>query len=111
MAFFSTVAEKLMLSEDVLNPSVTRAVVFSADLVDFTTDYPECLTVGTLFEYVEAFNKRKHFNRAEYGRVCQAISACSDYLEELSEPINDEDECDKKPKAVRRPPSPEEKSV
>lgn len=106
MAFFSAVAEKLMVSEEVLNPSVTRAVVFSADLVDFTTDYPEILTIGTLFDYVEAFNRRKHFNSSEYAKVCQAISACSDYLEEISAPLPAPE--DKKPKAVRRPPASEE---
>ena len=106
MAFFSTVAEKLMVSEEVLNPSVTRAVVFSADLVDFTTDYPECLTVGTLFDYVKAFNRRKHFNKTEYAKVCQAISACSDYLEEKATIKNEAS--DTKPKAIRRPPASEE---
>ena len=82
MAFFASVTEKLMMAENVLNPSVTRAVVFSADLVDFTTDYPECLTVGTLYDYVEAFNKRRHLNKEEYVKVCQALTACSDYLED-----------------------------
>ncbi|MBQ8214714.1 MAG: hypothetical protein IJX59_07920 [Clostridia bacterium] len=110
MAFFATVAEKLMISEEVLNPSVTRAVVFSADHVDFTTDYPECLTVATLFDYVEAFNRRKHFNSAEYAGVCQAISACADYLEEKATAGKEPEEGDKKPRAVRRPPVSEERS-
>lgn len=48
--------EKLLLSENVLNPSVSRVVVFSANLVDYTTNYPECLTIATLFDYVDAFN-------------------------------------------------------
>ncbi|MBP3320832.1 MAG: hypothetical protein J6M12_00610 [Clostridia bacterium] len=112
MSFFSTVAEKLMVEESVLNPSVTRAVIFSADLVDFTTDYPECLTVGTLFDYIDAFNQRKHFNANEYAKVCQAISACSDFLEEkLPEEQRGESEGSKKPKAMRTPRKVEEKDT
>lgn len=111
MSFFATVAEKLMVSESVLNPSVTRAVVFSADLVDFTTDYPECLTIGTLFDYVEAFNRRKHFNEKEFARVSDAIRACSDYLEaRLPEDKKKRaEQANAKPKAVRRPPVSETK--
>ena len=112
MAFFATVAEKLMMEEDVLNPSVTRCVVFSADLVDFRTDYPECLTIGTLFDYVEAFNKRRHLNEAEYRKVCLSVAACSDYLEGLlPEDHQNAEQPQTKPKAVRIPPASEEKQV
>ena len=84
MAFFSSVVEKLLVSENVLNASVSRAVVFTADTVDYTRDYPECLTVGTLFDYIDSFDRRDHFNKKEYRRVCEAIAACSDYLESVS---------------------------
>ena len=85
MAFFSSVVEKLLVNENVLNASVSRGVVFSADLVDYTRDYPECLTIGTLFEYIEAFDRRAHFNKKEYRQVCEAIAACSEYLEGTSQ--------------------------
>ncbi len=106
MAFFATAVEKLLLTENVLNPSVTRAVIFTADLVDYTTDYPECLTVATLFDYVEAFNRRKHFNRAEYHRACEVISACSDYLEShLPEEIKAAEQTkNSRPRTLRTPP-------
>ncbi len=107
MSFFSSVVEKLLVSENLLNPSVTRAVVFSADLVDYTTDYPECLTVATLFDYVNAFNRRRHFNRSEYHKACEVISACSEYLEShLPEDVkNSKDGISPSvPKAVRKPP-------
>lgn len=102
MAFFGTVVEKLLLSENVLNPSVSRAVVFSANLVDYTTNYPECLTIATLFDYVDAFNRRVHFNRQEYGKAAEAISACSDYLDSMSDFSGDEDM--RFPKATKLPP-------
>ena len=110
MAFFATVTEKLMMEEDVLNPSVTRGVVFSADLVDYRTDYPECLTIGTLFDYVEAFNQRKHLNDAEYQKVRLAIAACSDYLDSLlPEDRKNAEQPPQKLKAVRIPHTAEEK--
>ncbi len=80
MAFFANVTEKLLLSEEVLNPAVSRAVVFSADLVNFTNDYDECLTVATLFDYVERFNARKHFTDKEFHRACEGVVACNEYL-------------------------------
>ena len=106
MSFFSSVTEKLLLSENILNPAVSRAVVFSADLVDFTTDYPECLTMATLFEYVEAFNRRKHFNQSEFHKAKEVITACSEYLEsrlpnKVKDPANDSFQ---KPKAIRNVP-------
>lgn len=106
MAFFAAVTEKLLLSENVLNASVSRCVVFTADLVDYTTDYAECLTVPTLFDYVDMFNKKKHFNRGEFHRACDVISACSDYLENrLPESVKSaEKEPGVKPKALRTPP-------
>ncbi|MBQ9467938.1 MAG: hypothetical protein IJU52_02915 [Clostridia bacterium] len=85
MAFYSSVVEKLLVSENVLNASVTRAVVFTADPVDFTKDYPECLTVGTLFDYIEAFDRRDHFTPKEYSKACEVIAACSAYLEGTSD--------------------------
>ena len=105
MAFFSSVVEKLLLSENILNPAVNRAVVFSADLVDYTTDYPECLTVATLFDYVDAFNQRKRFNRSEYHRAREVITACSEYLEKkLPKSVkNAETGASQMPKAVRVP--------
>lgn len=111
MSFFLAVAEKLMISEDVLNPSVTRAVVFTADLVDYTTEYSECLTLATLFDYVEAFNKRRHLNKEEYIKVCQAITACSDYLESIlpEDKKGEMEDRPAKPKAVRVPLSSEGK--
>ena len=103
MAFFSSVVEKLLLSENILNPAVNRAVVFSADLVDYTTDYPECLTIATLFDYVEAFNRRKHFNNSEYHKAREVITACSEYLEKkLPKSVKNADGA-QKPKAVRVP--------
>lgn len=101
MAFFASVTEKLLISENVLNPSVSKAVVFSADLVDFTTDYTECLTMETLFDYIRAFNKRSHFNRKEEHRACEAISACSEYLESILPPEGDPETEKKHPKARR----------
>lgn len=85
MAFFSSVVEKLLVSENVLNASVTRAVVFTADPVDYTKDYPECLTVGTLFDFLTAFDRRDHFTAREYRRACDVIAACSSYLESSSD--------------------------
>lgn len=85
MAFFSSVVEKLLVSEKVMNASVTRAAIFTASPVDFTKDYPECLTVGTLFDYIEAFDRRSHFTHREYRKACEAIAACSEYLESTSD--------------------------
>ena len=84
MAFFASVVEKLLISENVMNASVSRAVIFTSDLVDYTKDYQECLTVGTLFDYIEGFDRHAHYNKSEYRKVCEVIAACSDYLEGTS---------------------------
>lgn len=106
MSFFASVVEKLLLSENLLNPAVSRAAIFSADLVDYTTEYPECLTVATLFDYIEAFNKRSHFTRSEYHKACEVIAACSEYLESrLPETVKTSETArETKPKAVKKPP-------
>jgi len=84
----ANVIEDLLTGQGLLNKTITRAVLFTSDEVEFESDYPEILIMGNLFDYIEEFDLSGELNSNELTIAVDTIDTYASINQETDDMVS-----------------------